>query len=137
MRTRAQLTTFKTLVAALLVLAPSAAAVAAQTGAAEVQQVERVRALYEAAKAREAAGDWAGAERTWEEVVSLAPEDARAWVNLGTARSRLERRAEAIAAWSRAISLDPRLAGAHFNLGLALVRGGEAEAALAPLRRAL
>src|SRR5687768_6120243 len=121
---------FKTFAAASLLLAacaasPAAAQTAAATGA---QQVERVRTLYEAAKAREAAGDWAGAEGVWVEVVRLAPEDARAWVNLGAARSRQERRAEAIEAWGRAISLDPRLAGAHFNLGLALVRGGEAEA---------
>src|SRR5215210_6028179 len=127
--------TFRTFAAALLLLA-AFACVAAQAVGTEAQ-VERVRALYGAAKAREAAGDWAGAERAWEEVVGLAPEDARAWVNLGAARSHRDRREEAIAAWGRAISLDPTLAGAHFNLGLALVRGGEAAAAVAPLRRAL
>ena len=51
--------TCKTLAAMLLVLALSAVG-SAQTGGTEAQQVERVRALYEAAKAREAAGDWAG-----------------------------------------------------------------------------
>lgn len=100
-------------------------------------EVERLRALYETAQRYEGAGYWLAAEETWTEVLKLAPEDARAWVNLGVARNRQEKSSEAIEAWTRAAALDPKLAGAHFNIGLALVRRGQFIEAISPLRRAL
>src|SRR2546423_3889997 len=67
------------------------------------------------AQAYERAGDWPAAEREWLAVVSAAPGDARAWVNLGVALNRQNETAQALSAWQRAAQLDPNLAGAHFN----------------------
>jgi tetratricopeptide (TPR) repeat protein len=111
--------------------------VAPQSVNIEKQQTKGVRAHYEAAQGFERAGDWAAAEREWQTVLKLAPDDARAWVNLGVALNHQDKSREAIDSWTRAAALDPNLAGAHFNLGLALVRNNEFAGAINPLRRAL
>ncbi|HVF51906.1 MAG TPA: tetratricopeptide repeat protein [Pyrinomonadaceae bacterium] len=98
---------------------------------------EELRARYAAAQKFEGAGDWSGAEREWREALRVAPEDARAWVNLGVAMQRQGRVQEAVEAWQRASAIDPKLPGAHFNAGLALSRAGEFARAVGPLRRAL
>lgn len=65
----------------IMLFASNVAATKWQRGDRET--VERVRVLYETARGHEGAGDWPTAEKVWSEVVRLAPDDARAWVNLG------------------------------------------------------
>ena len=108
-----------------------------QTTADETQRLHRVQALYQAAQKLERDGQWTEAEKTWREALSLAPDDARAWTNLGVVLNRQGRTNEAIDAWRRAIDLNRKLAGPHLNLGLTLVKTGNFSDAISPLRRAL
>jgi hypothetical protein len=55
------------------------------------EKTAQVRGHYEAAQAFERAGDWAGAEREWQQTLKFLPNDARIWVNLGVALNRQER----------------------------------------------
>jgi Flp pilus assembly protein TadD len=113
-----------------------AAGVTAQP-ATDPQKIEELRAHYATAQSFESANDWAAAEREWQVVIKLVPQDAHAWVNLGVALNRQNKPDEAIDAWTQAATLDPKLAGAHFNLGLAGVRRNEFAAAIGPLKLAL
>lgn len=123
----------QTLVCVLLI----ALSVAAQSANDDQHRTEELLAHYQSAQFHERMGDWISAEREWQLVIKLAPDDARAWVNLGVSLNRQNKTREAIAAWTKAAALDPRLAGAHFNLGLALVRNNEFAKGIGPLRRAL
>lgn len=109
-------------------------AVSAQT---VEHKLEQLRTYYEDARKFESNGNWAEAEKAWRTALSLDPNDARAWTNLGVALNRQNKDDEALAAWTRATALDPKLAGPHFNIGLNLVRQGNFDNAIKPLRRAL
>lgn len=72
------------------------------------------------------------AERWFQTVLSLQPEDAAGWYNLGFVRERAGRAAAAVDAFDAALKLDPALDRAWYGKGLALARQGmHAEAALA------
>jgi len=116
------------------VLLGLAVAVAAQQKSANIEQVQK---HYEAAQKLEQQGKWNEAEQEWRAALVLAPEDARAWTNLGVALNRQDRTDEAFEAWHKAISIDPKLPGPYFNLGLTLVRKGNYKNAIPPLRQTL
>ena len=88
-------------------------------------KLEALRAGYERAQRYERAGDWAAAEREWQQLVSVAPDDARAWTNLGVALNRQDKMRDALDAWRQAVQIDPKISGAHFNIGLTLVRAAQ------------
>jgi len=80
-------------------------------------------------------GDWpervAAAERMLTEVLSLAPNHARAHLTLGLVQMYTKRVAQGIAEGEQALALDRNLAGAHSLIGYAkflLGRGAETEA---------
>ena len=60
------------------------------------------------------------AARHYEMALTLRPNHAKAWLNLGNLRGRQRRYAEATQAYRRALSIDPDLAAASRNLGTAL-----------------
>ncbi len=64
----------------------------------------------------------------------LAPKDAAANLNFGTALSREGRVAEAVAAFRRAVELAPQLSGARYNLALELAKAGDREGAAREMR---
>ena len=76
---------------------------------------------------------WVHAERgeaersadAYRRVVTLRPDDARAWNNLGSALDDAGRLEEALAAYDRSIALDDRFAPAHNNRGVTLDKLGE------------
>src|SRR5205085_938645 len=63
------------------------------------------------------AGDVAGAERVYRQVVAAQPNHAAAWCYLGMACHDQDRFEEAIAAYQRAVELKPDLTVAFNNLG--------------------
>jgi tetratricopeptide (TPR) repeat protein len=74
-------------------------------------------ALLDEAQASGRAPDWAAAGLRFRQALSVKPEFARAWNNLGIAETHLGRVEQAISAYRRAISLDGTLAAARANLG--------------------
>ena len=100
-------------------------------------KLEQVRDHYDAAQNFEQHGKWKEAEQEWRAALRLAPDDARAWTNLGVALNRQEKTAEALEAWRKAIAINPKLPGPYFNLGLTLVRKGDYINAVTPLRQAI
>jgi tetratricopeptide (TPR) repeat protein len=72
---------------------------------------------------------WAEVAHQFELAVAVDPGFAQAWSNLGIARARLGRGAEAEAAYRTAMTRDPRLAAPHNNLGLLLLEAGDAAGA--------
>ncbi len=103
----------------------------------ENRKLLELRQQYETAQEFERDGNWDEAEKAWRAVLSLAPNDARAWTNLGVVLNRRNRSSEAIEAWNRAIAIDPKLPGAYLNLGLSLVKAGNYSNAIPPLRRVI
>ena len=79
---------------------------------------------------------WADAEHQFDLATRVKPEFSRAWNNLGVARARLGRRAEARDAYRRAIALDREFPSPRLNLGVLLLEAGEVEAASEQLEAA-
>ena len=87
-------------------------------------------ALFQQAREREVAGDWAAAERLYRRVVILDAKSAEARANLGVTLARQQRFPEAIGEYRRALTMKPALSALRVNLGLALLESGRpAEAA--------
>lgn len=78
-------------------------------------------------------GDWEKAESHLRRAVELAPNNKRAWLNLGLARAQLGQRAEALEAFEQAVSA----AEAHANLAFVLAVQGLKDEAVAEYQRAL
>jgi len=87
--------------------------------------------------AREDAGELDAALDRYREALSIAPDYARAHLNVGNALRQLGRLDEAIAAQREALRCAPSYAPAHFNLALLLVDTGNLGAAEGHLRQAL
>lgn len=87
--------------------------------------------------AREDAGELVDALKLYRRAARIAPEFAKAHLNVGNALRRLGRLDEAIAAQHLALHCDPEYAPAHFNLALLLVDSGKPGAAEGHLREAL
>ncbi|MBA4136132.1 MAG: hypothetical protein C0518_02305 [Opitutus sp.] len=72
----------------------------------------------------------------WRDTTQRAPQNARAWSNLGFALAQRGDFTAAIPHYRRALELEPDFADAHNNLGNALVELGAIEEALEVLERA-
>ncbi|MFN2514274.1 MAG: tetratricopeptide repeat protein, partial [Pyrinomonadaceae bacterium] len=57
-------------------------------GQTDKSRLAQVRAHYETARTFESKGNWIEAEKAWRAALELAPDDARAWTNLGVALNR-------------------------------------------------
>jgi enediyne biosynthesis protein E4 len=82
-------------------------------------------------------GDAATAERALQRHLELAPESEQGHFQLGLARLKLERFADAAEAFHRATQLRRDYPAAHFNRALALLRVGDRLAAAAAFREVL
>ncbi|HXX86222.1 MAG TPA: tetratricopeptide repeat protein [Casimicrobiaceae bacterium] len=89
-----------------------------------------VSALLERARKTLAAGDLAGAESLWRQVLVADPDNAEANFYIANRRREAGDVQEAIAGYERALRSAPRNAGVLNNLGLALEAAGEGERAL-------
>ncbi|MGF1978746.1 MAG: tetratricopeptide repeat protein, partial [Nostoc sp. CmiSLP01] len=72
-----------------------------------------------------------------EKAIQLAPNDATAYNNLGTALSEQKKLDAAVAAYEKAIQLNPNYATAYYNLGIALRQQKKLDAAVAAHQKAL
>jgi len=94
------------------------------------------RAHANLGRARELAGDVAGAIRAYETSLRLRPEDALVHYNLGNALARASRYADAVGHFRHSVRLQPNHASTRNNLGLALATLGDLPAAIDELRAA-
>lgn len=85
---------------------------------------DRLRDCIVQAAACAAAGDHTAAARLYSETLILAPQNPRAWCNLGAELDASGRADEAEPAYRRALELDPGLASAWYNLGRLLQESG-------------
>src|SRR5215831_10282127 len=74
--------------------------------------------LYEQARTAEAAGDIRTAEEKYERIVSLRPDIAEAYANLGRLYYQQQQLEQAAHCLKKAIELKPHLAGPYFFLGV-------------------
>ena len=65
------------------------------------------------------------AEAAFRQALTLRPQMAGAWCNLGVVLFRAHRTADAEAAYARALELDPTLADAHWNQSLVRLQRGD------------
>ncbi len=82
-------------------------------------------------------GHDAGAVRHLRDGLSLQPDNARAWQNLGNAHIRLGRPSEAISAYRQALNLKPDYGLAWYNLGTAYATSGYIDLSREAYERAL
>ena len=96
------------------------------SGSAQVALANR---LYDQGNRDLNRGKLGAAEQAFRRAVTLAPDDAQAWTNLGCVLWKLHRLDEAEACLLRAISRMPHLMEAHNNLGGVLEERGQLEQA--------
>jgi Tfp pilus assembly protein PilF len=97
----------------------------------------RVEALSERARAYEAAGDTAAAERTYRLALRAGPGDAQALNNYAGLLIQLDRAGEALETLMRGVRSSGRAAAVVYNYGMALERMGETERAEQAYREVL
>ncbi len=73
----------------------------------------------------------------WSDVISKAPENFRAYHNLGNAMRDHGRLEEAIKNYTKALSIEPKFTKAHDNLGVALTESGRLDDAIRNFSEAL
>jgi predicted O-linked N-acetylglucosamine transferase (SPINDLY family) len=82
-----------------------------------LQRKDQADRILESAHPLEDAGDVVSALSRYREAVDVAPDYARAHLNVGNALRKLERWNDALAAYRKAIMCDPDSARGRFNLG--------------------
>ncbi len=121
----------------MLFIALGESALAAQAGksAGPVtrENQAKVESLLREAQEDFAKGDYAGAVRVYEQVVSLRPDSAEVLSNLGVAYHFAGRPQDAVAALQKALNLNPEMVPSNLLLGIDLVRLGRPQEALGPL----
>ena len=96
--------------------------------------MEQIKTLAEGLLAGD---DMVAAEAAAEAAVALSPEDAAAWVMLGSARARQSKHKPAIAAFERALRITPNDVTCHTSLGELFIELGAYSQAAAALERAM
>ncbi len=99
--------------------------------------VRDTQTMIRTANERLAAGDRAGAERLYREVLALDPDSRDAHLNLGVLHGLAGRDAAAVASLERAVELDPSRADAYALLTIAYIKVGRAEEGFVQLEKAL
>lgn len=93
----------------------------------EDNQELRPRVLFERALCQRMTSEPEQVTQLLSEVVRLAPEDPKAWLELGRTHLEANRASEAAEALQRAVQLAPRDDEAHYVLGLALQAQGKTD----------
>jgi protein O-mannosyl-transferase len=81
--------------------------------------------------------DYQDAVRMWNDVLAQRPNNARAYVSLGSALGMAGRQTEALEAYGQALRLDPLLQAAQANAGRTLAKLGRYEEAVVEYGKAL
>lgn len=81
--------------------------------------------------------DWADLDRLWNKTAACAPDAYQPYNNIGTARLRAGRPAEALAFFEKAARISPTSPQPYYNAGLALQKLGRTGAAERAYRKAL
>jgi len=106
--------------------------------AAQTQETQtQIVALFEQAQQAEQAENLSSAATFYRKIVSLDPNIAEVWSNLGMALYRQDQFKESVVAFDRAATLKPALLAPHVFGGIAHLKLGEAEKAVGPLKSAL
>lgn len=95
------------------------------------------KGLHQLGLTHGAAGRWDQAAQFLNEAISLRPDAARYWLDLGDAERRRGRLDEALFALEKALALNRRFADAHAAMGLLQAERGNPVRALAHLSRAV
>ncbi len=106
---------------------------AARLGAQETVSPE-VQALYEHARAAQAANTPEVAVADYRRILKLAPGLAQAYNNLGRLLYNLERYEEAVPVLKQGLAIAPGMHGAEVMLGASYQKLGQAASAIAPLQ---
>ncbi|MCC6575757.1 MAG: tetratricopeptide repeat protein [Flavobacteriales bacterium] len=99
-------------------------------------QAIALHARYTRGQVLVAQGDREGALAVYDELVRLAPGDAKAWCNRGLVRNGLGEHEAAVADLAHALSLDPTLVKAYGGRAQALIALGRAQEACADIVKA-
>ena len=108
-----------------------------QPAAAAPDPGAHARAVLQRGQAQEAAGDTAGAEASYREVIEVAPALVFAFLNLGALLGESGRSAEAVALYDLAAIRHPEVETIWFNRGIALEDQQRHADAVASYERAL
>jgi tetratricopeptide (TPR) repeat protein len=100
-------------------------------------QLQAGDALAQKAFAASEAGDFAGAERYWSQLIADFPQNPAVWSNRGNARVSQNKLDEAIGDFNQAIELAPDQPDPYLNRGAALEGKGQFQAAIADYNRVL
>jgi tetratricopeptide (TPR) repeat protein len=92
------------------------------------------KAAFEKGQASLQAGDLAGAESAFREVLAADPSSGAAYANLGVIAMRRKMWDEALKNLRKAEKLAPQMAGVRLNIGLVEFRRGNYQQAIAPLQ---
>ena len=117
----------------LLISCGLALSAAARLGAQEETISPEVQALYEHARAAQAANTPEVAIADYRRILKLAPSLAQAYNNLGRLLYNLERYEEAIAILKRGLAIAPGMHGAEVMLGASYLELGQPANAISPL----
>ncbi len=131
-------TTLPLLLACLILPAPASAAIDLPLTTTTPAQAVSYREEAAAAAAGIDAGDFAGAVPHLEHLAGLFPDDSVTWESLGVCHYRLAQYPESARAYLRAVELGiPFSAVDLYNAACSQALAGDADAAVATLRRAL
>jgi tetratricopeptide (TPR) repeat protein len=121
----------------LLSLTITASNLASQSPPAPAEKNSAIEAHFSAAQQAQRDKDYATAESEYQTVLTLAPDFAEVYMNLGLVYQLEDRSTEAMAEFRRALKIKPGLAGANFFLGVDYCKLGEGAKAVPYLRAAL
>jgi tetratricopeptide (TPR) repeat protein len=122
---------------ALAALAAAAANLAAQTVPQQPASDAEIQSHFAAAQQAQRQKDYAAAEKEYKSVITLAPEFAEVYMNLGLVYQLQNHYPEAMTEFRRALKLKPSLTGANFFLGVDYCKLGEGPKAVQYLKAAL
>ncbi len=98
---------------------------------------EDIAARFNRALEFQKKGAWKEAEEEYRAILSMAPDYAEAYSNLGAVLMRLDRYEEAVRSYETALKLSPKLTPILLNLGIAHYRKGEFAKAIDAFKRYL
>lgn len=82
-------------------------------------------------------GNRAEAQKYWEQIVLLNPNNAAAYDSLARIALLKEEHAKAIQLWKKTLQIDPDMFGVHFRLARALMATGQSQQAIVALKKDL